>query len=36
MSNEDDVREKQQKLAEIKEIMSQFQEKLDSNSKELI
>ena len=35
MSNEDDVMQKQQKLAEIKEIMSQFQEKLNSTTKEL-
>lgn len=35
MSNEDDVREKQQKLAEIKGIMAQFQEKLNSTTREL-
>lgn len=35
MSNGDDLKEKQQKLDEIKEIMSQFQEKLNSTTREL-
>ena len=32
MSKEDDVREKEQQLAEIKDFMSQFQEKLTSTT----